>query len=769
MIATCPSPTQLKGLLDSSVTPQEQAQITAHLDSCTECQVKLEQLAAGKTDLIEIARQANGTKSTPDQTSAFWPAYKSVESSVRILSNETNTLIETPVDAPPSSPASFDFLDAPENDRYLGSLDRFQFVELVGKGGMGMVFRAVDACLQRTVAVKILDPQYSKNELAQTRFCREARAAAGVTHENVVTIHHVEHDETKDISYIVMQFVKGRSLQELLDSENPITIREAVRIAAAIAAGLAAAHSNGLIHRDIKPGNILIEQTTGRVLLTDFGLARLNEDVKITQTGYVAGTPLYMSPEQARGDTLDFHTDMFSLGGVLYAMLTGMPPFQGSSPFVVLKHVTDRRHRPIHDSNPDVPSGVAEIVDRLLEKEPRHRYDSAAEVAALLNNELIKLPAEAVVVPRKPRSSISIPRYVRSWWRRYSSTALFALLALLLVGLVSEAFQWTGFTRLGQRGLPPQYLVSADGAEIVPENDPSLVETFGNLNGTVWGLAFSPNEEILAAATDNGIVKLFNYKTKAAEGELVTSVLSPIWSISFNGDGTQLATGSDDGLVRIWDVKTQKVVKTLEHTSSVRTATFSLDGTKIASGLRNGHLIIWDVASGKAIHKIDQNLGGAVYKLAFSPDGNLLASGGTDQKVRIWNVKTGNVISTMDGHKGSVYSLTFDISGKQIASVGWDHLIHIWDATSGAKIKTIDPKSEDLWAVAFCPCGNYILIGSQDRKVRWVDINTEKVVKIYTGHTGAVHSVAVSNDAGYIAAGGRDGVVKVWKTEKKGE
>ena len=143
---------------------------------------------------------------------------------------------------------------------------------------MGMVFRAIDPCLGRTVAIKLLDPQYSRNETARERFLREARSAAGVTHENVVTIHQVDCNESRSLSFIVMQFVRGRSLQDMLDQNGQVPVREAVRIAAATAAGLAAAHGNNLIHRDVKPGNILIEDPSGRVLLTDFGLARLNDD-----------------------------------------------------------------------------------------------------------------------------------------------------------------------------------------------------------------------------------------------------------------------------------------------------------------------------------------------------------------------------------------------------------------------------------------------------------------------------------------------------------
>src|SRR6185503_10934622 len=149
-----------------------------------------------------------------------------------------------------------------------------------------------------------------------------------------------------------------------------LPVREAVRIAAATAAGLAGAHANGLIHRDIKPANILIEHGSGRVLLTDFGLARLTEDVKLTQTGFVAGTPLYMAPEQAKGEPMDHRTDLFSLGSVLYAMCTGKPPFSGSTPYVVLRQVTDEPPPPIRDINPDIPEWLVAVIERLHAKKP---------------------------------------------------------------------------------------------------------------------------------------------------------------------------------------------------------------------------------------------------------------------------------------------------------------------------------------------------------------------------------------------------------------
>src|SRR5262249_35083194 len=157
----------------------------------------------------------------------------------------------------------------------------------------------------------------------------------------------VEREETRDLPFLVMQIVAGESLEQRLTREGALSVKNILRIGAQIAQGLAAAHAQGLIHRDIKPANILLEQVLDRVRITDFGLARAVEDVKLTQSGFVAGTPLYMAPEQARGEALDHRTDLFSLGSALYAMCTGKPPFSGSTPYVVLRQVTEELPTPI--------------------------------------------------------------------------------------------------------------------------------------------------------------------------------------------------------------------------------------------------------------------------------------------------------------------------------------------------------------------------------------------------------------------------------------
>src|SRR5262249_5671856 len=226
----------------------------------------------------------------------------------------------------------------------LGRLGDYEVTELLGQGSMGLVLKAFDAGLKRWVALKVLAPGLAGDPVARRRFAREAQAAAAVHHPHVVTIHGVS--EAGGLPFFAMEYVAGGSLQDYLDCHGPPPWRDAARLAAEVAAGLAAAHARGLIHRDLKPSNILLQTdwasgTLGVVKLGDFGLARVADDVRLTLTGLVTGTPLYMAPEQARGEALDGRADLFSLGSVLYALCTGGEPFPGGNPMAVLRQVCE--------------------------------------------------------------------------------------------------------------------------------------------------------------------------------------------------------------------------------------------------------------------------------------------------------------------------------------------------------------------------------------------------------------------------------------------
>jgi serine/threonine-protein kinase len=298
------------------------------------------------------------------------------------------------------------FLSPSEQAGSLGRLGPYEITDCVGRGGMGIVLKAFDPALNRHVAIKVLAAEWAHNATARRRFAREAQAAAAVVHDHVVPIHAV--DASGEVPFLVMAYIPGRSLQERLDRTGPLELKEILRIGMQTAAGLAAAHAQGLVHRDIKPANILLEDSVERVRITDFGLARAVDDVSQTQSGILAGTPQYMSPEQAAGETVDHRADLFSLGSVLYAMCTGRSPFRAESTVAVIRRICDGHARPVRDINPDVPEWLADIIEKLHAKDPADRFQTAGEIADLLERHLAHVqqpslsprPAPFRVAPR---------------------------------------------------------------------------------------------------------------------------------------------------------------------------------------------------------------------------------------------------------------------------------------------------------------------------------------------------------------------------------
>jgi formylglycine-generating enzyme required for sulfatase activity/tRNA A-37 threonylcarbamoyl transferase component Bud32 len=356
--------------------------------------------------------------------------------------------------APPTEPGS------------LGRLGQYEVLQVVGRGGMGVVLKGRDTRLNRIVAIKVLAPELAANPTAHKRFLREAQAAAAISHDHVITIFAVEEGA---VPFLVMEFIDGRSLQQKIDAQGDLELDEVLRIGHQIAAGLAAAHAQGLIHRDIKPTNILLQNGIQRVQITDFGLARAVDDASMTDAGEVPGTPQFMSPEQAQGLPVDHRADLFSLGCVLYAMCTGRSPFRAESPVAALRLVCDATPRPIRAINPAIPAWLTKIIDLLLAKNPNDRFQSASEVAELLARHLAHLQNPgSVPPPALAAKSHAAARTNGHAGRRAWLIGAMVLVAFLAVLGVTEATSVTDFTSTVIR------VVSGEGALIVQLDDPTI-------------------------------------------------------------------------------------------------------------------------------------------------------------------------------------------------------------------------------------------------------------------------------------------------------
>jgi hypothetical protein len=320
------------------------------------------------------------------------------------------------------------FLSPPTRPDSLGRLGHYEVLQVLGRGGFGIVFRAFDEMLQRVVALKVMAPQLAATSPARKRFLREARSSAQVRHENVVQVYEVAE---QPLPYLAMEFIPGETLQQRLDRVGPLDVPEVLRVGRQIAEGLAAAHATDLIHRDIKPGNVLLEGGQHKVKITDFGLARAADDASISQSGIIAGTPMYMAPEQALGQTLDQRADLFSLGSVLYQMATGRPPFRANGTLAVLKRVAEDTPRPIREIIPETPQWLCDIIAKLHAKNPDERYQSAREVADVLADCEAQLKVSARL---KDFSRIPLDKPAARRRRRTSVMLVVLLLGLLGLG-----------------------------------------------------------------------------------------------------------------------------------------------------------------------------------------------------------------------------------------------------------------------------------------------------------------------------------------------
>lgn len=431
---------KLLEMLQSEADDSYSSNLFEHVSQCTRCQSRLEEFAAQKSEWKQASEILRSFSKTDDGSSSenrgrAWRGSDWIDRPVAWTESMARQLL-----SPPSHP------------EMLGRISRYEVERLIGTGGMGIVFKAIDTELNRPVAIKILAPYLSGSGPARKRFAREARAAAAVVHEHVVPIHNVETDG--DSPFLVMHYVPGESLQGRLDREGMLELCEILRIGMQVASGLAAAHEQGLVHRDVKPSNILLEHGVERALITDFGLAQTADDASLTHTGYHPGTPQYMSPEQARGDAVDNRSDLFSLGSVLYAMCTGKSPFRAETSYGVLRRIIDTDPQSIRQINPAIPIWLESIVNRLISKDIGKRFATAMEVSEILKSCLAHvqhpsdMPLPASLRPNTLSKAFTNLPHKSAWIFATIGIVLFCVFTDTIGHTIGQLFSRNGFKNL---------------------------------------------------------------------------------------------------------------------------------------------------------------------------------------------------------------------------------------------------------------------------------------------------------------------------------
>ncbi len=427
--------------------------------TCSRCSKKLQvnDEAAGKQaqcphcgQVLLIPAQATLAHSNPSKLSSQ-PEPVPVEKSKPDSSQEA-TVGESPgalaagdtLSPHPGAPGGdagkelYDFLAPPRGAGEIGWLGPYRVLNVLGAGGMGVVFQAEDPHLERKVALKAMRPALITSDSAKKRFLREAKTTASIKHDHIVTIFQVGED--RGAPFLAMEFLEGESLDDRMKREKRLPVAEVLRIGREIAEGLAAAHEHGLIHRDIKPGNLWLEGKRGRVKVLDFGLARAaGDETHLTQTGAIVGTPAYMAPEQAHGEAVDARCDLFSLGCVLYRVGTGELPFKGRDTMSVLLALTQDQPRPPGELNAELPPALSELILKLLAKKRDERPPSAeavvAAIQAIENDQTVRLTSPHSSVKRPNRATA--PRPLRRKLPLVIAAAVVLAVVLLLGAIIT--------------------------------------------------------------------------------------------------------------------------------------------------------------------------------------------------------------------------------------------------------------------------------------------------------------------------------------------
>jgi eukaryotic-like serine/threonine-protein kinase len=692
----------------------------------------------------------------------------------------------------------------------------YWLLEEVGRGGMGVVYRARQISLNRIVAIKMLVARPFAVPELEERLHLEAEAAAGLNHPNIVTIY--DFGECDDQFYFSMEYVEGRSLAELT-RHHSLAPTQAAQYLKTVAEAVHHAHEHGILHRDLKPSNILID-LHNQVKITDFGLAkRLGTDSELTLTGQLVGSPNYLSPEQAAGKhrALTVRSDVYSLGALLYQLLTTRPPLVGESLQETLVQIREREAPSPRQLSDGVPRDLETICLKCLEKEPGRRYDSAQALAADLGRFLERKPILA-----RPVSTVG-----RAWrWCRRNPAlagALAACALALMLGIIGIAWQSQRAVRearLARRNLYGADMLLAQQAleqsdigrakELLDQHRPGGKSEIRNprsemdLRGWEWrylwsqcqsdekvtlfrgsnavtALAFSADGSQLAVRRDPGVVMLWDTRTQQMISDHPASPWYKALAASPTNHlfawGTRESNGAPS--VLLWDVASRREVVRLPHTNEVVSLAFSPDAQWLATLTRNAEVLVWNVASRTNVARFQTSTNLSMAEgdqygcVLFGPTGRLLVVGTREwgEQAYLHLVDWGSGAMTniyLSKPADGVSAIAFTPDGKWLALGGgyFDNSIHLYELATGA-LSRLEGHRGWIVDLAFSPDNQVLASASADQTIGLWDVPRSAPLARFQGHEDEVYFVAWSPDGHQLMSGSKDGSVRFWDPAAK--
>jgi WD40 repeat protein len=612
---------------------------------------------------------------------------------------------------------------------------KYRIDALLGQGGMGSVYRATHLELDRIIALKIVLPDFVSNNETLERFRQEARASARLNHPNVISVYDFGILPTGQ-AYLAMELLGGRSLREEIEKNITLSPERIIEVLGPVCNAVNAAHLAGVIHRDLKPDNIIIE-TTDRdeelIKVVDFGIAKLKErsgitsaPTNLTEPGLVMGTPHYMSPEQCRGEELDACSDIYSLGITIYEMLVGHVPFDAPTPSaVIIQHaiVPPPPQRPLR---PDIPEEIERVVLRALAKGREYRQQTTTQ----LFEEFLAAVREA----RETADSLKLGKIGTG-----TGLPVFS----------DEPVSPTGNDVLDLTHQPLPETVSL-----------SEVATFSGHEHVVKSLAFHGSGEWLVSASGDGTIRLWDVAEKREVNAFVGHEYS-VNSVAFSPDGLRVASGGADGTARIWSIRGAREIASFGHRTAVRAVTFTPDGRWLAAAC-DAEVKIWDASRFRQITSFVGHVK-TVDALAISPDGGMLATGGADDTIHLWSLisKTEQAVFTRPGHAPT--ALVYLPHRNIVVSGGRDSAICLWSGQGGNEpLHVLSGHRESVRALAVSPNGTWLASADWNGLVNLWSLTSGEIVTSVEAHDGAAQALAFSPEGNLLVSGGADALIKLW-------